>query len=50
MGCEMHGSSAYPGIKEQGNATVRMNDDGTAQLFTGTTGLGTGRIPRSPRW
>jgi xanthine dehydrogenase molybdenum-binding subunit len=42
MGCEMHGSSAYPGIKEQGNATVRMNDDGTAQLFTGTTGLGTG--------
>jgi len=42
MGCEMHGSSAYPGIKEQGNATVRMNDDGTAQLFTGATGLGTG--------
>ncbi len=42
MGCEMHGSSAYPGIKEQGNATVRMNDDGTVQLFTGTTGLGTG--------
>jgi xanthine dehydrogenase molybdenum-binding subunit len=42
MGCEMHGSSAYPGIREQGNATVRMNDDGTAQLFTGTTGLGTG--------
>lgn len=42
MGCEMHGSSAYPGIKEQGNATVRMNEDGTAQLFTGTTGLGTG--------
>jgi xanthine dehydrogenase molybdenum-binding subunit len=42
MGCEMHGSSAYPGIKEQGNATVRMNDDGSAQLFTGTTGLGTG--------
>src|SRR5437762_1285081 len=42
MGCEMHGSSAYPGIKEQGNATVRMNEDGTLQLFTGTTGLGTG--------
>jgi xanthine dehydrogenase molybdenum-binding subunit len=42
MGCEMHGSSAYPGIKEQGNATVRMNEDGTVQLFTGTTGLGTG--------
>jgi xanthine dehydrogenase molybdenum-binding subunit len=42
MGCEMHGSSAYPGIKEQGNATVRMNEDGSVQLFTGTTGLGTG--------
>jgi xanthine dehydrogenase molybdenum-binding subunit len=42
MGCEMHGSSAYPGIKEQGNATVRMSEDGTVQLFTGTTGLGTG--------
>lgn len=42
MGCEMHGSSAYPGIKEQGNATVRMNEDGTVQLFTGATGLGTG--------
>ena len=42
MGCEMHGSSAYPGIKEQGNATVRINEDGTVQLFTGATGLGTG--------
>src|SRR5687767_10463687 len=42
VGCEMHGSSAYPGIKEQGNATVRMNEDGTVQLFTGATGLGTG--------
>ncbi|RAI37292.1 xanthine dehydrogenase family protein molybdopterin-binding subunit [Rhodoplanes serenus] len=42
MGCEMHGSSAYPGIKEQGNAIVRMNEDGTVTLFTGTTGLGTG--------
>jgi len=42
MGCEMHGSSAYPGIKEQGNATVRLSEDGSAQLFTGTTGLGTG--------
>ena len=41
-GCEMHGSSAYPGIKEQGNASVRMNEDGTVQLFTGATGLGTG--------
>ncbi|MBL8377587.1 MAG: molybdopterin-dependent oxidoreductase [Burkholderiales bacterium] len=42
IGCEMHGSSAYPGIKEQGNAIVRMNEDGTAVLYTGTAGLGTG--------
>ena len=42
LGCEMHGSSAYPGIKEQGNAIVKMNEDGTVVLFTGTAGLGTG--------
>jgi len=42
MGCEMHGSSAYPGIKEQGNAIVKMNEDGTVHLLTGTAGLGTG--------
>jgi xanthine dehydrogenase molybdenum-binding subunit len=42
MGCEMHGSSAYPGIMEQGNAIVKMNEDGTVVLMTGTAGLGTG--------
>ena len=42
LGCEMHGSSAYPGIKEQGNALVKMHEDGTATLFTGAAGLGTG--------
>jgi xanthine dehydrogenase molybdenum-binding subunit len=42
MACEMHGSSAYPGIKEQGNAIVKMNEDGTVVLMTGTAGLGTG--------
>ena len=42
VGCEMHGSSAYPGIKEQGNAIVKLSEDGTATLFTGTAGLGTG--------
>jgi xanthine dehydrogenase molybdenum-binding subunit len=42
MGCEMHGSSAYPGIKEQGNAVVKMNEDGSVVLLTGTAGLGTG--------
>jgi xanthine dehydrogenase molybdenum-binding subunit len=42
MGCEMHGSSAYPGIKEQGNAIVKTNEDGTVTLLTGAAGLGTG--------
>ena len=42
IGCEMHGSSAYPGIKEQGNAVVKMNEDGTVTLLTGAAGLGTG--------
>src|SRR5262249_44002301 len=31
-----------PGIKEQANAIVKMNEDGTVTLLTGTTGLGTG--------
>lgn len=42
IGCEMHGSSAYPGIKEQGNATVKVNEDGSVTLLTGAAGLGTG--------
>jgi xanthine dehydrogenase molybdenum-binding subunit len=42
MGCEMHGSSAYPGIKEQGNALVKVHEDASATLYTGTAGLGTG--------
>lgn len=42
VGCEMHGSSAYPGIREQGNATVKLNEDGSVTLLTGAAGLGTG--------
>jgi xanthine dehydrogenase molybdenum-binding subunit len=42
IGCEMHGSSAYPGIKEQGNAIAKLNEDGSATLLTGAAGLGTG--------
>ena len=42
MACEMHGSGAQPAIKEQGNAIVRMNEDGGVVLFTGTSNLGTG--------
>lgn len=42
MGCEMHGSGADPAIQEQGNALVKMNEDGTVRLYTGTTDLGTG--------
>ncbi len=42
VGCEMHGSSAYPAIKEQGNAIIKVNEDGTVTLLTGAAGLGTG--------
>ncbi|WP_417204907.1 xanthine dehydrogenase family protein molybdopterin-binding subunit [Antarctobacter sp.] len=42
LGCEMHGSSAYPGIKEQGNALLKVNEDGSITLMTGAAGLGTG--------
>lgn len=42
LGCEMHGSSAYPGIKEQGNALIKVNEDGSVTLMTGAAGLGTG--------
>ncbi len=42
IGCEMHGSSAYPGIREQGNAIVKVNEDGSVTLMTGAAGLGTG--------
>ena len=42
IGCEMHGSSAYPGIMEQGNAIIRVNEDGSVCLITGSGGLGTG--------
>jgi len=42
LGCEMHGSSAYPGIKEQGNALLKVNEDGSVTLMTGAAGLGTG--------
>ena len=31
-----------PGIKEQGNAIVKLNEDGSATLLTGAAGLGTG--------
>ncbi len=42
VGTEMHGCSAYPGIQEEGNAIVRVNEDGTVNLFTGAADLGTG--------
>lgn len=42
IGCEMHGAGAQPAIKEQGNAIVRMNEDGGVVLFTGAANLGTG--------
>lgn len=42
MGCEMHGSGADPAMREQGNAIIKLNEDGSAMLYTGTTNLGTG--------
>ncbi len=42
VGTEMHGSSAYPAIKEQSNAIVKMNEDGSIHLLVGTADLGTG--------
>jgi xanthine dehydrogenase molybdenum-binding subunit len=42
IGCEMHGSGAQPAIQEQGNALVRVNEDGGVVLYTGTANLGTG--------
>lgn len=42
IGCEMHGSGAYPAIQEQANSIVKMNDDGSVTLLTGAANLGTG--------
>ncbi|RME84119.1 MAG: xanthine dehydrogenase family protein molybdopterin-binding subunit [Caldilineae bacterium] len=42
IGTEMHSSGAYPDIKEQSNAILKMNEDGTVQLLTGAADLGTG--------
>lgn len=42
IGCEMHGAGAQPAITEQGNATIKMNEDGSVVLFTGAANLGTG--------
>ncbi len=42
VGTEMHSSGAYPGIKEQSTAVLKMNEDGTVHLLTGNTDLGTG--------
>ena len=40
MACSMQGSG-IPGV-DWGAATIKMNDDGTFQLFVGATDLGTG--------
>ncbi len=42
VGTEMHSSGAYPDIKEVSNALLKMNEDGTVNLFTGIADLGTG--------
>jgi xanthine dehydrogenase molybdenum-binding subunit len=42
VGAEMHPSGAYPAIKEQSNAVLKMNEDGTVHLLAGIADLGTG--------
>ncbi len=42
VACEMHGSSAYPSIREQSNAVLKLNEDASLTVLTGTAGLGTG--------
>src|SRR5690606_18836472 len=42
IGCEMHGAGAQPAITGQGNATIKLNEDGSVVLFTGAANLGTG--------
>lgn len=44
VGTEMHSSGAYPDIKEQSNAVLKMNEDGTITLLTGVADLGTGAL------
>src|SRR5699024_4486902 len=46
MGCEMHGSGADPAMQEQGNALVKMNEDGTVRLYTAPPIWVPGHIPR----
>lgn len=44
VGTEMHSSGAYPDIKETSGAILKMNEDGTLNLLTGVTDLGTGAL------
>ncbi len=42
VGTEMHSSGAFPTIKEQSNAVLKMNEDGSVNLLVGVADLGTG--------
>jgi CO/xanthine dehydrogenase Mo-binding subunit len=42
MGIAVHGSGWYPVYQDLTTITIRMNNDGTATLLTGTHDLGTG--------
>ncbi|MCG3211942.1 MAG: putative xanthine dehydrogenase molybdenum-binding subunit XdhA [Anaerolineae bacterium] len=42
VGTEMHSSGAFPAIREQSNAVIKMNEDGTVTLLVGIADLGTG--------
>jgi len=42
VACALFDSGAYPHLKEQSTVTLKMNADGTVQLLTGASDLGTG--------
>jgi xanthine dehydrogenase molybdenum-binding subunit len=42
VGTELHPSGAYPAIKEQSNAVLKLNEDGSVHLLTGIADIGTG--------
>ncbi len=44
VGVEMHPASAYPSIKEESDAEIKILEDGSVVLLTGAADLGTGAL------
>ena len=42
MACLLHASGAYPMVKDQSSAIMKVNEDGSVSLFIGTADIGTG--------